>query len=780
MVTKEQIEQQILLEREAIKHGLTKLKKSTDKVESRNSSSLTVYGVTSINALMPLVTDSIEETFEKHIKHGHAGKAYKEIHQHLSQAKPDLLAAVTCKILFDHVFSYKEKANTAASIMMAIGRAVEQELQLSYYEETAPGLFKVLADRYWHQAQGTQQKFATMSLMMRRCEVEWTRWSPNVKAKLGTFLMERVFENCDWFEKRYDRLRYKTPLMIVPSAELLDIKDKVMAEAAMFARSDWPMIIPPKDWKQDEPGGYLLNECMAGHQMIRKSKCYLLTGETPIQFLNKIQRVPYRLNPFIVEIAEHLQEQGQSVGKFIPVMDHPLPNKPYDIATNEEARQTYRRGCAEVLNRNANAFRRSVRTRMTMELVQRFKNIDKFYHPWSFDYRGRAYPIPALLSVQDTDFGKSLLSFAESSVMDTTACDWLSFQVATTYGLDKASIDERLAWTADNFTLITAVATDPIGNLPEWEAADEPWQFLAACEEFYSCVIAKTRKTTCLPVATDATCSGLQILAGLAKDASTAALVNVLPGDRPSDAYKAVAEAAKPHCPESVQPHLDRKVVKRVVMTVPYNAKTKSNRDYIKLGLKEKGVEISNEDLTATVKAVREAMQRIVPGPLAVMDWINSEVRAYFKQGHDQLQWTTPSGFVVNQTLMKPNIQLTRTKLFGTAATIKYDDGEGAEVDKNHHANATAPNLIHSLDASLLHLSVTRFDAPIGVIHDSVLCRATDMSILSELLRETYMFLFAENNFLQDFAEQIGTSNPPPIIGDLEPESVIHSTYFFC
>ena len=51
------------------------------------------------------------------------------------------------------------------------------------------------------------------------------------------------------------------------------------------------------------------------------------------------------------------------------------------------------------------------------------------------------------------------------------------------------------------------------------------------------------------------------------------------------------------------------------------------------------------------------------------------------------------------------------------------------KVDLNHHKNATAPNLIHSLDASLLHLSALRFDAPLSLIHDSVLCRATDMSV---------------------------------------------------
>ena len=107
-------------------------------------------------------------------------------------------------------------------------------------------------------------------------------------------------------------------------------------------------------------------------------------------------------------------------------------------------------------------------------------------------------------------------------------------------------------------------------------------------------------------------------------------------------------------------------------------------------------------------------------------------------------------------------------------------DGDTNEVDKNHHKNATAPNLIHSLDASLLHLSATRFNAPISLIHDSVLCRATDMDPLSEIIRETYSCLFAEHDYLTDWAQQIGAESEPPIIDTLEPESVIESTYFFC
>jgi DNA-directed RNA polymerase len=255
--------------------------------------------------------------------------------------------------------------------------------------------------------------------------------------------------------------------------------------------------------------------------------------------------------------------------------------------------------------------------------------------------------------------------------------------------------------------------------------------------------------------------------------------VNVLPGDTPQDAYKVIAEAARPHVPESVQPHMDRKVTKRTVMTVPYNAKPFSNRGYIREALKEKGVEIEKEDLTATVNAVRDAMNLIVPGPMQVMTWIESEVANAISNGAKELTWTTPSGFVVNQKLMKRDIKIIELQLLGRCK-VSLSVGDKDEVDLNHHKNATAPNLIHSLDACLLHLSTLRFNAPIALIHDSVLCRATDMGILSTRVRETYMYLFAEHNYLQDWANQIGAQSEPPIIGDLKPESVIESTYFFC
>ena len=261
------------------------------------------------------------------------------------------------------------------------------------------------------------------------------------------------------------------------------------------------------------------------------------TGRNPASCSEQDSEGSIYTEPHSVGVAETLLDKGYSVGKFIPIVEYPLPVKPIDIDTNKEARQSYKRDSAEVYNKRADSFRRSCRTRMTMEAVTLFKDKDKFFIPHSFDYRGRMYPVPSFLTMQDTDFGKSLLKFYEESKLTPKAEDWLSFQVSTTWGNDKATIKDRLAWTRDNHTFISRIAEDPIGCLPDWESAEEPWLFLAACDEYYHCCIKRDRDYTALPVAVDATCSGLQILAGLCRDASTASLVNVLPGKKPADAY---------------------------------------------------------------------------------------------------------------------------------------------------------------------------------------------------------------------------------------------------
>jgi len=787
-VSEEMIAKQIEQERLQIHLGEKNLEKSTLKAETKAYASSTVYGISSIQELIPHVTEEIEGIGAR-FKKGQAGVAFKEIQEYISDIEPLVAAGIACKITFDKVFSIKDDEDSRlTNVYDSVGKAVMQECQMRYYERKAPGLLHVLKENYWHKAIGTQQKLTDIQIMMNRNNIHWKIWPNTVRIKLGNVLVDCLLRKSGWFEPFIQRVGRKTQTYLVPTPLFNDLKEGIIEQAKLFSAEHWPMLIEPRDWTATSNGGYLLDEVMRGHDMVRKGNPALIQGENPVAFLNRIQKVGYRINPFTAQVAKTLYAKGRTVGKdpkFIPstsTLD--LPPKPVDIDTNAEARKSWCIEAAKIHNINNQLIRKSCRTRMTMKALERFEDKDVFYCPWSFDYRGRAYPIPAYLTPQDTDFGKSLLKFHREAMVTFDAEDWLCFQVATTYGLDKKTINERISWTLENKELITRITLDPIGTVHEWEAADEPWQFLAACEEYYHCVISGKRNYTSLPIATDATCSGLQILAGLARDASTARLVNVLPSDSPQDAYKAIAELAKPKCPEQWREYIDRSVAKRLVMTIPYNAKFKSNWNYVEQALndtdKGKGLGVPKEDVTVITHALRDAVFELFPGPTAVMKWIEDEVGKALKAGKTSLEWTTPSGFVVFQKIMKPDITTMDTQLLGKVRRVFIATGDSDKVNVSKHKAATSPNLIHSLDASLLHLSVLRFDAPIALIHDSVLCRATDMSLLSTVVRETYMHLFAENDYLKDFAQQIGAETEPPIIGDLEPSSVIDSTYFFC
>ena len=368
MHTEAQIEEQILLEREQIRQGLERLRDNTVKLQDKEYASASVYGVSSVEELLPKVIQQIKDTAAR-AKRGFVGVDFAHIKQYLADIEPEAAAAIACKVTFDKVFSSKRKANQLQNVTDAIGKAVEDECMIRHYERNVPGLLHTLKKNYWHRSIGTDQKVVVIKTLMKRYEVDhWKPWGIANRIKLGGWLLDCICVTSQWFEKQLVREGKKTVNFIVPTPEFLEIRDDVMATAELFSPLAWPMLIEPNEWSNESQGGYLLNEVMRGYPMVRRSAPTLIQGETPITFLNHIQKVAYTLNPFMISVAETLQERGIELGKFVPVVELPLPPKPADIAENYDSRKDYRRRAAEVMNTNAQQFKRSCRTRMTMNL----------------------------------------------------------------------------------------------------------------------------------------------------------------------------------------------------------------------------------------------------------------------------------------------------------------------------------------------------------------------------------------------------------------------------
>jgi len=777
MATPSQIKRQFQLEQEAISCGHQRLHESIERLEEKSYASASAYGTASISAALPLVIKEIESSLYK-LRKGQAGQHYLPVSKHISDLEPLAIATISLKIIFDTVFSMKRDSDLLANVLVSIGSALESECKFRWYKANHPKLMKYIEDKYFHESCGTQQKVSIASVIFGRKEVVWPSWNIKTRTALGSWCLNSTIIATEWFTKEIDqRSKRRKVSRVVPTPKFTEIREQLIKSAEMFSGIPWPMLVPPNNWTNEKCGGYITNELMKGHELTRRGNPLLKHGNTPLAFLNKLQQVRYRVNTHILDVAQHFKDRGIKVGKFIPIAEAFKPPKPPDIEDNPEAKQAWKRATAEAYNTDRLNFKRSVRTRTQLEAAEKFRN-EEFYLCWSFDYRGRAYPIPAFLTPQDTDFGKACIRFADESPIKVDSQEWLAFQVATTFGLDKSTMDERTEWVDNNIPLIKRVALDPIRSRPEWENTEEPWQFMAACHEYYHCCIERDKHTTGLMVAVDATCSGLQILAGLAKDQSTAELVNVCPGNKPSDAYKAVAEESKKYLPEELHHWMTRKTTKRTVMTIPYNATKSSSRIYIREALKEQGYEPTPEQVSIVVDSVYKSMDAIVPGPMRVMRWIKQHVGQYIRDGAVEVEWSTPSGFVVNQQRNKRETETLELQLLGRTR-INLTVGPGNPCP-TRHKSSTAPNLIHSLDASILHCSFQQFNEPFTVIHDSVLTRAGDMGTLNKLVRETYTTIFTSDCWLTRFGETIQASEPPPIVGTLDPKVVNNSTYFFC
>jgi DNA-directed RNA polymerase len=115
------------------------------------------------------------------------------------------------------------------------------------------------------------------------------------------------------------------------------------------------------------------------------------------------------------------------------------------------------------------------------------------------------------------------------------------------------------------------------------------------------------------------------------------------------------------------------------------------------------------------------------------------------------------------------------------------------KIDKTKMTRAIAPNFVHALDAAHMLRTVEQVLDTVGpsvhltMIHDSYGTHACDAGRLAEALRQAFVQMYQEANWLEKFrdeiAEQIGeaaTCIPPmPEAGKLVLSDVIRSQYFF-
>ena len=246
-----------------------------------------------------------------------------------------------------------------------------------------------------------------------------------------------------------------------------------------------------------------------------------------------------------------------------------------------------------------------------LEIANIFRS-KEFYIPVRMDQRGRVYCSPSYLNYQSNDLAKSLLLFSVPGIIkrgDTESVNFLKVFGSNCYGngLSKLSFDKRVEWVDNNIENIINYENGILLNKSKGKEL-----FLSFCIEFrryYNFLNDENLKEfkTYLPIQLDATCNGFQHLALLSEEYTLYEKLNLTDkknkrNDGPSDFYNYMllrldnkfrellkannlVEGLKESIIRLSNFVWNRDIIKKVVMTKPYNASrgtiTKYLRDHL-------------------------------------------------------------------------------------------------------------------------------------------------------------------------------------------------------
>lgn len=457
---------------------------------------------------------------------------------------------------------------------------------------------------------------------------------------------------------------------------------------------------------------------------------------------------------------------------------------------------------------------------------------DAFWFPFNADFRGRLYPLSDYLSPQGSDLEKGLLSFADKKPMGAMGGKWLAIHLMNALGetpggrkVSKMTLVERQMWVEDNEDLVLEVGRDPFGDRWWMELADEPFQFYAACHEWAAWADAgySADYESGLPVAMDGSCNGLQHFAAAFRDEVGATAVNVTDNPRPYDVYDIVAEEVKDRVEASAAEGeqadilwnasnmIDRKLTKRPTMTFGYGSKpygfTEQIIEYLTSEVDNpqavrdhfEAVDTETGEVTSFLFPAAHSMawhiwhslKGVVVKAFKGMEWFQTCAREICRTG-EPVRWTVPvTGFPVTQSYFKTNSKRIDTVLAGTLRIqTEYYEEDRTKVKVHEQVNGVAPNVIHSLDAAALMLTVVAASRAgieaFGMVHDSYATVPGDAERLSEALRQAFVDLYRHpimDDLYEQWQEQADELLPDPGVevgyGRLDIEEVLDSDYFF-
>jgi hypothetical protein len=237
-----------------------------------------------------------------------------------------------------------------------------------------------------------------------------------------------------------------------------------------------------------------------------------------------------------------------------------------------------------------------------------------------------------------------------------------------------------------------------------------------------------------------------------------------------------------------------RKIVKRNVMTLPYGGTAYGLGEQQITDAKRHGIDkllhMENKWGAYMGRMVYEDCRVSLKKPMRLLEVFEeagraSEVRETF------LSWNVPvTGFPVVQNYTEGIVKQVYVQ-YGPPKGPRLSSGyfentlqlricvlEEQVMSRGKQSQGAAPNIIHSLDAAHLTMTVNACDFPVTTIHDSFGCLAAHMDALYRITREQFVALY-KTDPLKDLLSQIGGTLSAIQFGTLDIEDILRSEYAF-
>jgi DNA-directed RNA polymerase len=564
-----------------------------------------------------------------------------------------------------------------------------------------------------------------------------------------------------------------------------------------------------------------------------------------LEAVNTIQETAWAINTPLLDLVKWAWTTNQPITGFPSSKHLPKPTQPPDWEElNDSQRKAWRIKATQVATRNRGIDGDRVTMLQDLSVAQSLVGHERFYLPHSLDFRGRVYPVPAF-NGQRADHIRALFQFAEGKPIGDSGAYWLAIHLANAGdygGVSKRPLSERFEWTVDNEPLIRRVAGDPYGTVGEWSQADKPFQFVAACIEYAGYLELGESYVSHLPIALDGSNSGLQHYSASLRSLE-GAYVNLTPQDKPADLYQAVADLVVAEVLRDVaqgnpvaqvvhKNGVSRKLVKRNAMTFSYSSgeygfKQQHMEDLMRpLGLKVLSGELEEHPYGEDggyqaagyiAKKTHAAITGLVKDAVSGMRFFQKCAAALAHEGKG-LTWVTPMGLPVTHRYLEwdqkrvqlflhdksiPVIKSQIEESIDTASEsatnrtkslrevrLLIRSKPSTRINKTKAKSAISPNVIHSMDASHLMLTVLRAkENGIGnfsLIHDSFGTHAADTSEFFYIIREAFIELYENYCPYETIREAalstIDDKSKAPLIpqkGSLDVNEIYNSLYAF-